>query len=166
MSGRTLLVMRHAKSSWSTGVTDHERPLNARGRQDVPRIARALASEGWLPDHVLCSDAERTRETLAWMQETLEQDFPQTITSTLYLAGLRDLLRLVAAAPADARTLMILGHNPGCEEVVLHLTGDEIPMTTANVARLVAPAERGWAELVDRPCQFRLEGLLRPKEVG
>ena len=75
-----------------------------------------------------------------------------------------DAILFGSAGAPDVPRLMLLGHNPGCEEVVLHLSGDEIPMTTANVARLVAPA-RPWAELVARPCQFKLDGVVRPKEL-
>ena len=73
MEARTLLVMRHAKSSWSTGVTDHERPLNARGRADAPRMAAALRELGWIPDHVLCSDAERTRRAINAEREEIDR---------------------------------------------------------------------------------------------
>ncbi len=63
---RRLIVMRHAKSSWKhAGLTDHQRPLNKRGRKDAPRVARALIERGWTPRRVLSSDAARTRETWA-----------------------------------------------------------------------------------------------------
>ncbi|MCB9681877.1 MAG: histidine phosphatase family protein [Alphaproteobacteria bacterium] len=163
MVGRTLLVMRHAKSSWSTGRPDHDRPLNARGRADAPRMARALVDRGWMPDHVWVSDAERTRETLAFMEHAIGQELAATTTPDLYLAPHDAYLAIVRQAPDALRTLMFLGHNPGCEDTVLYLTGDDLTLTTANVARLVAP-DLPWPELVARPCRWRLDGLLRPKD--
>ena len=64
---RTLILMRHAKSSWTADLADHERPLNKRGAKDAPRIAAYLEKRGWLPELVLCSDAVRTRATLVLM---------------------------------------------------------------------------------------------------
>lgn len=162
---KTLLVMRHAKSAWSTGAPDHARPLDARGRRDAPRMARVLEARGWLPDMVLSSSSERTRETLAWMSHALGRDLPYDTSDALYLAGLGDLIRAVAEADEAWTTLMILGHNPGLEELVAHLTGIETPMTTANVARLVAPDPRTWRALADRPGVFALDTVLRPKEL-
>ena len=67
---RRLIIMRHAKSSWTSGaLSDHERPLNARGIRDAPRVGAALVKRGWLPQLVLSSDSERTRETFAGMSE-------------------------------------------------------------------------------------------------
>lgn len=160
---RVLLIARHAKSSWSTGHTDHERPLNARGRADAPRVGRELAERGWMPDLVLCSTAERTRETLAGFEEATGGPWSVRFVDRLYLPELRDLLAEVAALPDDLRTVMVLGHNPSCEEAVLRLTGEEVEVTTANVLRLAGAGS--WSWLVEGPCRFTLTGKVRPKEI-
>jgi len=73
---KRLIIMRHAKSSWTSGAaTDHQRPLNKRGRRDAPRIGARLQHLGWLPDLVIASDSERTRET--WQRMKVE--FPHSI---------------------------------------------------------------------------------------
>lgn len=163
MTSRVLFLMRHAKSSWSTGAPDHDRPLNARGRDDAQRTALAMRERGWMPEHVLCSSATRTRETLAWMEEAWGHDVPYDIRSDLYLAGHGDFLAAIRELPAALERVMIIAHNPGSEDTVLHLSGDEITMTTANVARL--DAEGDWTTLTARPCQFRLTAVLQPREL-
>ncbi|MCB9664240.1 MAG: histidine phosphatase family protein [Alphaproteobacteria bacterium] len=161
---RTLLVMRHAKSSWDTGVSDHDRPLNARGQRDAPRMGEELLARGWLPDRVVVSDAERTLETVAWLEHAWGRELHAHRSSRLYLAGLGDLVAAIAATPPEVATLMLVGHNPGCEELVEHLSGVPVRMTTANVARMVAD-DRPWDVLAHRPCALALDTVLRPREL-
>lgn len=165
---RELLLMRHAKSSWHGGLSDHERPLSPRGERDAPRMARALGLRGWWPDLVLCSDALRTRETWAWMAAEGEraglQDPAVEYAASLYLPGYEELLRRVAEAPAVGR-LLVLSHNPGTEEAVAHLGGEPVRVTTATIARLVPREDRDWRRLVARPGGFVLQAVLRPKEL-
>ena len=104
---KTLILMRHAKSDWSLGQEDHARPLNARGRRSADALGLWLKREGHLPDQVLCSDATRTRETLARLDAGGEARFE----SVLYLAEPRAMLDCLRDATGD-RVLM-LGHNPG-----------------------------------------------------
>ena len=92
MTTRRLILMRHAKSSWAIdGQEDHQRPLNKRGRRDAPRVAAALAARDWLPDFVVSSDAERTRQTWAEMNSAFSLDCGVRWTRDLYLAALGDL---------------------------------------------------------------------------
>lgn len=163
MTDRRLYLMRHAKSSWDGNLADHDRPLNRRGQRDAPRMARALAERAWLPAHVFLSDAERTTETLLWMNDTLEQPLPSTAFSSLYLGSPGQIMRVVEAAPAELSSIMILAHNPGCEEVIEWLTGAQVSFTTANVARL-RPPTGDWQAAAHRKGQWELEALLRPKD--
>ncbi len=103
-----LILLRHAKSDWSTGTGDHDRPLNARGREDAPRIGKWLRDRGHAPTHVLCSTAARTRETLARMRL---QGAGVSYLPTLYLAEATTILDLARADPVPC--LLILAHNPG-----------------------------------------------------
>lgn len=160
---RVLLIARHAKSSWSTGHTDHERPLNARGRADAPRVGRELAERGWIPELVLCSTAERTRETLAGFEEGTGTPWPVRYLDRLYLPELRDVLDEIGGLPDTLRAVMVLGHNPSCEEAVLRLAGEEIEVTTANVVRLTGSGS--WCSLVEAPCRWTVTGRLRPREI-
>ena len=86
---RRLIVMRHAKSSWNSPAhSDHERPLNGRGRRDAPKIGAALVERGWTPELVLSSDAQRTRETFAGMSEFFPSAVEARYLTSFYHAGL------------------------------------------------------------------------------
>ena len=109
---RTLILTRHAKSSWQDPFAqDHDRPLNKRGRKSAPAIGRWLQSNGWLPDEVISSTAQRTRET--WDRLGLSAS-SLSFTPALYLAGSDKLFEALSAASAE--TVLMLGHNPGIAE--------------------------------------------------
>lgn len=123
MSTARLLLMRHAKSDWSSGAhDDFARPLNERGVRDARRMGRWLVDEACLPSTILCSPAQRTRDTLRLLAEGAGQalDERSRFVDGLYLAtagGIREVLR---ARGADD-DVMVLGHNPGLEELLAWL---------------------------------------------
>lgn len=109
---RTLILTRHAKSSWDNpGLGDHERPLSKRGRRSAPAIGEWLQDNGWLPDEVLSSTSTRTRET--WDRMGLTADKVR-FHNALYHADADDMLRELAGATEP--TVLMLGHNPGIAE--------------------------------------------------
>jgi phosphohistidine phosphatase len=116
---RRLILLRHAKSSWdSPALADSERTLNDRGRRDAPRMAQRLLRSGARPDHVLCSTARRTRDTVAEFLRAW--DIPEECVSyrdDLYLATVSAAQGIIASAPDAARTLLLVGHNPTCTEL-------------------------------------------------
>ncbi|SHE64430.1 phosphohistidine phosphatase [Ruegeria intermedia] len=106
---RTLILTRHAKSSWDTpGLSDHARPLNKRGRKSAAAIGAWLKEQGWLPDELLSSSSVRTRET--WERMGLEAE-KLTCTDDLYHASPDRMFRLLSSATGEA--VLMLGHNPG-----------------------------------------------------
>lgn len=108
---RRLILIRHAKSSWDDpALSDHERPLNQRGRRAAPLIGAWLRENGYRPDEVLCSDAVRARETLA----ALGLDAPVTYLSRLYHAEPETILAVLREA--QGRVVAVIGHNPGMAE--------------------------------------------------
>lgn len=112
----TLIVMRHAKSSWDTpGLSDHARPLNARGRRSAAALGDWLRQNAPTPDAVVLSSSRRTRETCAG----LALDAPMTATDALYHAGAGTTLRTVQAMQAPC--LLVIGHNPGLAEFAARL---------------------------------------------
>ncbi|MFJ2261048.1 SixA phosphatase family protein [Streptomyces sp. NPDC087844] len=123
---RRLVVLRHAKSAWPDDVPDHERPLASRGRRDAPAAGRVLAGADCLPDLALCSTAVRARET--WELAAAQWGTPPPVRhdARLYAAEVPELLEAVREAPAEAETLLLVGHNPGLEELVLTLAGDSL----------------------------------------
>ncbi len=123
---RRLVVLRHAKSAWPEGVPDHERPLAPRGRRDATAAGRALADADCLPDLALCSTARRARQT--WELAAAQWGTPPPVRhdQRLYAADVPELLAVVRTVPAEVRTLLLIGHNPGLEELVLTLAGDSL----------------------------------------
>lgn len=104
---KRLILMRHAKSDWSLGEEDHDRPLNPRGAQSARALGNWLRSHDLLPDQVLCSSAKRTRQTLDGLGLTAQTQFDRA----LYLADPGLVLDCLSAATGD--TVLVLGHNPG-----------------------------------------------------
>ena len=160
---RRLMLMRHAKSAWqSQAPTDHERPLNKRGRRDAPRVGERLVELGWMPDQVVGSDSRRTQET--W--EQMQKHFPEArvhFTRALYAGGPTELRSEVARLSAAVRTVLVLGHNPGWENAVKALSGREVRMTTANVVLLEGKGAT-WGEALQRG-RWSVVGVVRPKEL-
>jgi phosphohistidine phosphatase len=160
---RELLILRHAKSDWSTGASsDFERPLAKRGKKDAPRVGKWLYQEGLVPDLVISSPAERARQTAVTVCKSLDYKKKKIQwDDKVYAAGVKELLAVLAhRCPRDQETVLLVGHNPGLEDLVLYLAGDEVDepadgklLPTAAVARLEMPddwsaLEAGCAHLV------------------
>ncbi|MFG2550683.1 SixA phosphatase family protein [Streptomyces sp. NPDC048581] len=130
---RRLVVLRHAKSAWPDGVADHERPLAPRGRRDAPVAGRMLADADCLPDLALCSTAARARAT--WELASAEWGTPPPVRhdQRLYGADVPELLAVVREVPPEVETLLLVGHNPGLEDLVLELAGDGLDDTLDEV---------------------------------
>ena len=145
--------MRHADSSYDyPNMSDHDRPLNARGQRDAPRMADALSKRDWLPQLVLVSSAGRTLETLEGMAPHMD-DARIDVRPEIYHAGISTMLIQLEDMLVDGTT-MILGHNPGSEMLINHLSGQWHVMPTAAAALLVESGD-GWT----------VEEVLRPKEI-
>lgn len=154
-----LILMRHAKSSWKeAGQTDHQRPLNGRGRRDAPEMAKLLVDAGWTPDLALVSDAARTEETWAWMHDAFGGP-PMQLLPSLYHGGLQDIREALEAHAGSARTVLVLGHNPGWEEAASRLCRRLLTLSTANAALLSNPEP--WGTALGRH-DWKLDGLLTP----
>ena len=162
---RRLIIMRHAKSSWSSNASsDHDRPLNNRGRRDAPFMAKVLRDNGWEPDLVLSSDSRRTRETWELMEEHLPSVKEVVFERTLYHAELKDLQSMIKRIKPRQGTILVLGHNPGWHEMVELLSGRDEKITTSNCA-LLSHDWGKWHELLNRHGNWTLHQVLRPKEL-
>ncbi|MEU3840248.1 histidine phosphatase family protein [Streptomyces sp. NPDC028635] len=130
---RRLVVLRHAKSAWPEGVPDHARPLGKRGRRDAPAAGRALAEADLLPDLAVCSTALRARQT--WELAATQWGTPPPVRhdERLYAADAADLLAVARETPPDVETLLLVGHNPGLEDLVLALAADCVDDTLERV---------------------------------
>lgn len=120
-----LYLFRHAESSLNSGQSeDFERHLNARGQDAATAMAGHMASSGIAPDVILCSAAQRTRETLALAMPAFVQDCTIHVEQDLYLADAATLLERVRALPDTAQRCMMIGHNPGLQQLALLLAGN------------------------------------------
>jgi phosphohistidine phosphatase len=159
-----LILLRHAKSDWTTAAqTDHERPLNKRGRKDAPVVAARIVEQGWLPDRVVSSDSTRTRETYERMQDCFQPPPAVAFLATLYHAGPRELSDALADIPDHVSTVMAIGHNPGWQEAVHWLSGEFVSMTTANAVLMSVDAD-SWPEGMGRAGFWVVEEIIRPKD--
>jgi phosphohistidine phosphatase SixA len=162
---RRLIVMRHAKSSWEHEATsDHDRPLNDRGRHDAPRIAKRLVELGWSPDVVLSSDSRRTRETFDGMKAVLPTVRGVEFMRSLYHAGVEALNDALLSVPDDVKTVFALGHNPGWQQAVYWLTGEAIEMKTATAVLMECDA-KDWPSTTTHRGGWRLIKAIYPKEL-
>ena len=134
---KTLLVLRHGKSSWQhPALADHDRPLNARGRRDAPRMGRLLRAEGLTPDRIVSSTAVRAHATAELVAEAAGCSAPVLAAPALYLAGPETILDVAASTGGDAGKLLVVGHNPGLEALLTALAGRVVVMPTAALAAL------------------------------
>ena len=117
------MLLRHAKSDWPEDVPDQERPLAERGRRDAPAVGRWLREAGCRPDYVVCSTALRTRQTWDLAKGEIAADPPVVFEPRVYGATVAELVDVIAGVPADAATVLVIGHNPGLEILALALAG-------------------------------------------
>jgi len=161
---KTLLVLRHAKSSWNdSALGDHERPLNERGRRDGPRMGQLMREFGLIPDVVISSDAVRAQLTAQAVAEAAGYAGEILADPRLYIASPGDILSLLRTAPENAETILIVGHNPGLEELIEQLTGERQDLPTAALAQIVLAIDR-WRDL-KLSSRGTLAGHWRPKEL-
>ncbi|RRQ19970.1 SixA phosphatase family protein [Thiohalobacter thiocyanaticus] len=167
---KTLALLRHAKSDWDAGTTDIDRPLNKRGKKDAPSLGRWLQRQAWRPQLILSSPAVRARQTIeAVIEQAGMQDVELRWEEELYLASRKSLLQRIRGLSQETKSVLLVGHNPGLEEVLEYLSRTAVPttdsdklFTTANLALLRLDgnwkdAGRGTAELVE---------LVRPRDLG
>lgn len=165
---RQLLILRHAKSSWDNPAErDVDRPLNRRGEKDAPRMGKWMRHSGLVPDHVVASPARRAEQTAKAVAKALGIK-PKRIhwEPRIYEASVARLLEVLAEVPEDRESVLLVGHNPGLEELVTYLAGtDALPeppaslMKTCTLATLTLPAD--WRELA--PGCAELVGVQQPK---
>lgn len=163
---RELLILRHGKSDWSVETDDFNRPLKQRGKKGAELIAKWVGDQALIPDHVVSSPATRAIDTARRVMEALGREASDIHTDErVYEASLDELLEVLADCPAEAQRVLIVGHNPGLEDLLLHLvpTPPMIPengklMPTAALACLTMPDD--WHALADGSA--RLLHLIKP----
>ena len=161
---KTLLVMRHAKSSWDENeIPDHDRPLNKRGKKDAPLMGSVLKQQGLLPDLILSSTAKRARATIELLSEGSSYNADVQWVESLYAAEPQAYIEALRQVPDEMGLVMVVGHNPGLEELVAMLTDEWASLPTAALAEIALNIQH-WSELSYEP-QGKLVNVWRPKEL-
>ena len=160
---RVLYVLRHAKSDWSAayGGVDHERPLNARGLKAARVMGRRLADRQALPDRILCSSAVRTRKTIELAVAAGDWNRTTILEPSLYLASPGTVIDLLRDQPDEANSILIVGHQPTCAELVRRLTGDDPPRFITAAVACVHLDIASWNEI--EPYRGRLAWFSTPR---
>jgi phosphohistidine phosphatase len=147
-----LLVMRHAKSSWKhPGLSDWDRPLNKRGRRDAPRMGDLLAAEELVPLRIISSEALRARQTAEAVADAAGYEGDILFVRGLYGGDLSAFLDALWTVTDEVDPVLLIGHNPGVQELVEELTGQWERMPTGAIAYLKLPVQ-SWAELRGTEC--------------
>jgi len=161
---KTLLILRHAKSSWQQPeLSDHDRPLNKRGLNDAPRMGKLLYDEDLLPDLILSSSAVRAKKTAELVIESSGYTGEFQVRRDLYAHNSEAYLMILSEMDNIYKSIMIVGHNPGLEELIYALTGEWHRMPTASLAKVALPID-DWG-LLDDETDGVLVNLWRPKEL-
>jgi phosphohistidine phosphatase len=170
---RRLMLLRHVKSDWSLpGQTDHERELAGRGRKAAPLMGRYMAEHALIPDHAIVSTATRTRETWRLVADMLPRIPPVDFEDRIYEASPRDILAAIADAPASARSLLVVGHNPGFHDTANLLVGSGDKRMLKNLSEKFPTGALAVIDLdIDdwsaiRPGSGRLANFITPRAIG
>lgn len=167
-----LLLLRHAKSDWGDpDLEDIDRPLNSRGKAAALKMAAYLGQEGLLPNQILCSTAQRARETLARVLPSLQQEAQIHLLSDLYRQSEDDYLGLISKHGGRAQNLMVIAHNPATEDTAQTLTGTGDAAAMADLEEKYPTAALAvidfdiadWSEL--QPGTGHLERFVKPRDL-
>jgi len=164
---RELLLLRHGKSDWNTTEDDFHRPLTNRGKRSAQRIGVWLATNGMIPEYIVSSPAERALVTAEKSCKAMGTGSGRIVQAKrIYCAGAHDLLEVIRQMPAEAGRVMLVGHNPGLEELLEYLSDRDLEpaddgklMPTATLA--ILGTDQDWSE--QKQGSARLLKIIRPR---
>ena len=162
---KILLLLRHAKSSWKNkSLKDFDRPLNERGKRDAKAIGRLIRKEEIVPDLVLSSPAVRARETTAIVLATAKLATELRYDERIYEADALRLLEVISQIEENFNSVLLVGHNPGMEELLELLTGCSEHMSTATLAQIYLKGVDKWSKVSQG--KATLELIVKPKQIS
>jgi phosphohistidine phosphatase len=160
---KTLLLLRHAKSSWDQPeLHDHDRPLNKRGKKEAPKVGKYLKENDLVPDLILSSTARRAHDTAQAVADETGFSAEIDLYQDLYLSDTSCYLDILRCIPDVANRVLVVGHNPDLEEFLTMLTDVSDHLTTASLAQVDLPIT-SWQELTEAT-DGRLINLWSPRE--
>ncbi len=159
----TLYLLRHAKSSWADeSMRDFERPLANRGREACASIGEFIKEKGIDFDLILVSTAVRTRETIELVKERANFNGEVRFDERIYEATMSQLLEVISQVDDDRESVLLVGHNPGIEDLLALLTGEHVHVTTATFAKINIKAPTWSANLANNGT---LDWIVHPKDL-
>jgi phosphohistidine phosphatase len=162
---KSLLILRHAKSSWKhPELTDHDRPLNKRGKRDAPRMGEILRSEHLIPEAIISSTAARAHATAEAVAKASGYKGKIALNRYLYAAGPEAYLKVLHGLSNDSVRVLVVGHNPGLEELLENFTGEAQIMPTCTLAHVKLSMD-SWLEL-DYKTKGELAGIWQPRDLS
>ena len=162
---KSLLILRHAKSSWKhPELTDHDRPLNKRGKRDAPRMGEILRSEHLMPEAITSSTAARARATAEAVAKASGYNGKIALNRSLYAAGPEAYLKVLHELSDHYKRVLVVGHNPGLEELLEMFTGETQIMPTCTLAHVKFSID-SWIEL-DYKTKGQLAGIWQPRDLS
>jgi phosphohistidine phosphatase len=159
---KNLLIMRHAKSDWSTGDKDFDRPLNKRGKRDAPFMGEQLKMQEKIPDLILSSPARRAEMTTNAVVENSGYNGQVIWNDDIYYEDERAVIEYIKTISSDIGRVMLVGHNPTLEYLLTMLTLNNEAMPTASIASVLFNID-SWADI--KMYEAKLEWLIKPKEL-
>jgi phosphohistidine phosphatase len=161
---KTLLILRHAKSSWSNlALADIDRPLNKRGKRNAPRIGTLLRDDDLVPELIISSPALRARKTAKAVSDNSGYEGKIEIQGEFYPGDPDSFIEAFYSIPDQLERILIVAHNPGLEELLYVLTGESARMPTSALAQVSLPVDR-WSDL-DDDTEGKLVNFWRVKEL-
>lgn len=162
---KTLLVFRHAKSSWKDAtLDDHDRPLNKRGKKAVALMSQLIAGQKAVPDLILSSTAKRARSTAKKAAKAMGYEGNIHYDKTLYMATASAYVKAIQRYATTHNRVMIVGHNPGLEDLIEAITGQAQSLPTGALAELRLDIQ-SWQDLQPETTG-NLNGLWLPRELS
>lgn len=161
---KTLLILRHAKSSWDDpDCDDHDRPLNPRGLRTAPLVGQLIRDENIVPELIVSSTAKRARETAHIVGENCGYQSAVELNPNLYPTSAPSCLNVLADIDDRYDSVLLVGHNPGLEHLAEHFSGHYERLPTAALVQFSLDVEN-WSDL-SADTAATLVNLWRPKEV-
>jgi phosphohistidine phosphatase len=164
---KTLLLLRHAKSSWKDpDLSDYDRPLNKRGQNDAPRMGKLLKDEELIPDLIMSSTAARANKTAELVAKECKYKGEIVLNHSLYGAEPADYLKILEGLSDTYKAVLVVGHSPSLGETVEVLTGSpDVIMPTCSLAHIRLSIQN-WDELNKQKIKGKLVKVWRPKELS
>jgi phosphohistidine phosphatase len=161
---KTLFLLRHAKSSRKDqSLPDFERPLNGRGKQAAEKIGRYLKRELIVPELVLSSPAARARETIERVAKAAKWSVEVRFDQRIYEAGGLRLLEVISQIENERKAVLLVGHNPGIEELLMLLAGESKKVPTGALMKLELKSSK-WTTAADK--RAKLAWLIKPRKLA